>query len=441
MNRPILTLAIGIAFTAAAPLLAAPKSDLETQLEAATSARDDESIAEIYRRLFTAKPNDVDLLKGLIQAELNQGNNDAAHALVTTLEQSVAADDAGLLEFQGDLLLRDNKTSDATRAWQGALKADPENAQLLAKLATHFLYREKNPATAAVYFQRLLPLRDTAGDHIQVGKVAMAMRDWTVLIERTTALKTRFATDSGAKNLIPAFERIIDSTMKIAELDAREKTQADPVPLMLKRGRLFLDHGFPELALNDARRALKLKPNALHVRIPYAAAAIRLGLDYGKISGWGIDFHRYRRTAPATEFLDRLAKLDAALYGNPDEGEALSDRAQLLHKFEEYKLAAVDAERLLNLDPEHVQALRVLALVAVRDGYFGKATKLVDKANALAPDDPLVLDAASYIHSRQGNFQRTIKLCDHWLAQSRGDQKTARERRQTALENLQQSVR
>ena len=127
--------------------------------------------------------------------------------------------------------------------------------------------------------------------------------------------------------------------------------------------------------------------------------------------------------------------------GNPDEIETLSDRAQLLYKFEEYKLAGVDAERLLNLDPDQAQALRVLALIAAEDGYFGKATKLVDSANALAPDDLLVLDAASYIHSRQGNFERTIQLCDHWLAQSSEKQKTARERRQTAMENLQQSKR
>ena len=441
MKRPILALATGFALAAAVPLSAAPPTDLKTQLAAATSAGDSEAVAEIHRRLFAAKPKDIKILRGLIRAELNLGNVDAARVLVGKLEQSVAADDAGLLEYQGDLFLREGKTADGTRAWQGALKANPENADLLAKLAMHFLYREKNPAAAAVYFQRLLPLRESAADHIQVGKVAIAMRDWTVLIERTTALKTNFATDGVAKKQIPAFERIIDATMRIAELDAREKTQTDPVPVILRRGRLFLDHGFPELALNDARRALKLKPHAVHVRLHYAAAAARVGVDFGKIGGWGINAYRYRKYAPKVEDLDRIAELDAVIFGNPDEIEALSSRAQLLYRIEEIKLAGLDAERLHNLDPDHVQALRILALIALSDGYFGKATQLVDKANELAPDDLLVLDAATFIHSRQGNFERTIKLCDHWLAQSSDAPKAARERRQAALENLQKSER
>ena len=438
MKRPFLAFAfaIGFTFTAIAPLPAAPKTDLKTQLEAATDARDSQSVAEICRRLHAARPKDVDILKGLIMAELNLGNSDAARVLIAKLEQSVTADDVGLLELQGDLFQRDLKMSDASRAWQDALKGDPENADLLAKLAMHFLYQEKNPATAAMYFKKLLPLRDAAGDHIQVGKVAIAMRHWTVVIERTTALKTEFATDSSAKKQIPGFERIIRATMQIAELDAREKTEADPVPVILKRGRLFLGNGFPELALNDASLALKLKPNALHVRLHYAGAAGRLGVDIDKISGWGINAYRYRRSAPNLEFLDRLAELDALIFGDPDQIETLSERAQLLYQYEQFKLAGVDAERLLNLDSDHVQALRVLALLAERDGYFGKAMKLADKANALAPDNLLVLDAASYIHSRQGNFQRTIKLCDHWLTKS-ANEKKARERRLDAINSLQ----
>ena len=98
MKRPILAIAIGFTLTTApAPLFAAPEADLKTQLTAANSARDRESVAEIYRRLFARKPKDVDTLKGLIRAELNLGNVDAARVLIAKLEQSVTPDDAGLL--------------------------------------------------------------------------------------------------------------------------------------------------------------------------------------------------------------------------------------------------------------------------------------------------------------------------------------------------------
>ena len=60
MKRPILAFAICFVLTATAPLSAAPQTDLEAQLAAANSARDRESVAEIYRRLYERKPEDVD---------------------------------------------------------------------------------------------------------------------------------------------------------------------------------------------------------------------------------------------------------------------------------------------------------------------------------------------------------------------------------------------
>jgi len=121
--------------------------------------------------------------------------------------------------------VKDRKVGDATRAWQGALLGTPENAGLLAKLALHVLHQEKNPAQAALYFERLLPLREAADDHIQVARVAIAMRDWTILVERTAALKAEFSENDVAKEQIPGFERIIDAMMQITELDAREKAR------------------------------------------------------------------------------------------------------------------------------------------------------------------------------------------------------------------------
>ena len=434
MKRTILALALATGFTFTA---AAQPIDLKSQLASAKSANDSEAVAEIYRRLHSAKPKETDTLKGLIRAELNVGNQDAVRALLAKLEQAVSADDPALLEAQGDLFLRDDKKSDATRCWQAALKGDPNNAQLLSKLALHFLHQEKNAATAAVYFKRLLNLRNRAQDHIEIGKVAIAMRDWTVLVEQLAALKTNFSMESAAKTMIPAFERITTEMTRIAELDAQEQTEADPTKVILKRGRLFLDAGFSELALNDARRALKLKPHALHVRLHYAAAAARLWEDTEKIRAWGIEPYQYRRGAPVVSFLNQLAEYDDVLFDDPDNISVLSNRAQLLYQYTQRDLAATDARRLLELSPDHVQALRLLALVSETNGYFGKATQFIDKASGLAPDDVSVLAAASSIHSRQGNFEKVIQLCDHWI--SLGGDHTARERRQTAMENLQKN--
>lgn len=439
MKRPFLAFTISLTLTATATVFAAPALDLKSQLTAAANNGDAEAVAEILRRLHSDKPKDTDTLKALLRAELSINNIDSARVLAAKLEQIVSADDPALLECRGDLALRDKKNEEAVSAWQAALKGSPEDAELLSKLAMHFLNTEKNAATAAVYFEQLLKLRSNANDHILVATVAIAMRDWTTLIERMTALKTQFATDSTGQKWIPAFERVaIHATSQIAELDAKEKTEADPVPTILRRSRLFLEDGFPDLALNDARRALKLAPHVLHVRFYFAAAAARLWEDTEMMEKWGMEWYPYRQTPPDQQFLDKLAAFDTALADRPTDPDALIGRADLLYMNKQQSLARADAQALLEGNPEHPQALRLLAMINAEDGYYGKAVEQADKARAILPDDLQVLSAATYVHGAQGNFDLVITLCDHWLMLEKASEPAA-ERRATAIKNLQKN--
>lgn len=437
MKRPSLAIAICISLTAA--LSAAAEPDLKAQLAAASAAGDTQSVTEILRRLHAAEPGDVRYLKELAAGEFAVGNTDAARVLIAELEQAVPASDPRLLELRGDLLLRENKTPAAVEAWQASLAEDGESVSVLSKLAWHYLNTEKNAAGARVYFDRLVTLRSDVNDHIQVAKVAAAMRDWTVVIERTATLKRDFSTNDSAKLAIVAFERLIDASAKISELDAREKSEPNPLPIIVERSRRFLDLGLPDLALADARRALTIAPEALHVRLLYAAAALRLNTEYERIAAWQINAYEYRRLSPSAAFLEKLASFDQRLFDAPDDVAALAERMEYLLVNKQTKLAEADARHVLQQAPDHPQALRIVALGLAADGYFARAVEMIDRAVTAAPEDATVLDAASSIHERQGHYEQVIDLCDRWL-KAGGDSKTARSRRQTAVENLQKSA-
>jgi tetratricopeptide (TPR) repeat protein len=416
-----------IAICLGSSVAAKADSNLKPQLAAATEAQDFSSVAEILRRQHADEPENIDHLKALAAAELNLGYADAAQSLLSKLALLVPAEDTNLLEMQGDLARQKKDYPAAVNAWQAALKSSPESVSLLSKLAQHFLYQDKNPTAAAAYFERLLPLRSSADDHIQVAYVAAMMRNWTVLVERTAALKMEFATDNNAKNKVPAFERLIQSITKVAELDAQEKTSDNPLPVILERCRLFIDVGVPNLALTEARRALKLAPEALHVRFHFVNSADKYA-EWETINSWNINrSSSIRRVAD----LKKLAELDQALFANVSDPVARYERADLLYKAKQYRLAQADA----NLIAENPQALRIVALVQANDGYFAQAVANIDKATSAAPDDPLILAAASFIHERQGNYEHVIQLCDRWLKVDSNEK--ASKRRTTAIANLQ----
>ena len=424
MKRSSLVL---IAICLGSSVAAKAESNLKPQLAAATEAQDLSSIAEILRRQHAEEPENIDCLKALAAAELNLRYTDAAQSLLSKLALSVPAEDADLLEMQGDLARQKNDHPASVTAWQAALKSSPDSVSLLSKLAEYFLYQDNNPTAAATYFERLLPLRSSAEDHIQVANVAAMMRNWTVLVERTAALKMEFATDNRAKNQVPAFERLIQSTTKVAELDAQEKAGDNPLPVILERCRLFIDVGVSNLALMEARRALKLAPEALHVRFHFVNAAGRYD-EWETIDSWKIDRSTSIRNVAD---LKKLAVLDQALFANVSDPVARYERADLLFRWKQYRLAEADA----SLVAENPQALRIVALVQANDGYFTKAVTNIDQATAAAPDDPLILEAASSIHEHQGNYEQVIQLCDRLL--KIGTDKKASIRRINAIANLQ----
>jgi tetratricopeptide (TPR) repeat protein len=426
--------ATSLAMGAAPP----PKANLSAQLKAAETANDQPAVAEICRRLVEANAGNLDALRKLVRTSLDLGDVESTRRYLGLLKEKAGAEDADVLEIEGDLLLREEKKDEAVAAWQAALKAGEVSAALLLKLGNHFLYTENNPDNAALYFERLLALRANAGDHIIVAEAAAAQRDWNTVIERTTTLKSEFASDNTAKRKVPALERLIDATMRIAKLDKQIGDGKAPVPIILERGLLFRELEFPEIGLIDARRALKMAPDTLYVRMAYAIIAGPVWREHEQITAWGINPHAFSSAMPKASFLEGLTRLEAPLRANPSDGAKLRERAALLLGQSQQKLAMVDLDAALATNGDDAQALRLKA-EALRDlGKFGEATPIIERALSLQPKDLAILRTGIEILTEQGEFKRAIPLCDAFLTSK--NEKAIVEKRALCYERLQLPV-
>ncbi len=100
---------------------------------------------------------------------------------------------------------------------------------------------------------------------------------------------------------------------------------------------------------------------------------------------------------------------DAALAAHPDDRELLYARG--LHGAAMQRLEVVerDLRRLLELEPEHADALNALgySLADMTDRY-AEALDLIQRALALKPDEGAILDSMGWVQFRLGNLQLAL---------------------------------
>lgn len=91
----------------------------------------------------------------------------------------------------------------------------------------------------------------------------------------------------------------------------------------------------------------------------------------------------------------------------PDAPDLLYDRAMAAEKLGKLDVLEADLRRVIVLRPEDAQAYNALGYtLADRTDRLAEAVSLLDKALALAPDDPFILDSVGWAQFRSGNLAR-----------------------------------
>ena len=100
---------------------------------------------------------------------------------------------------------------------------------------------------------------------------------------------------------------------------------------------------------------------------------------------------------------DALAVLDEGLLALPDQPELLYESALLAERLGRTEAFESRLRRLVQIRPEHAHAYNALGYsLAERNVRLDEAQQLVDKALALAPNDPFILDSKGWVQFRRG---------------------------------------
>ncbi|NEX22106.1 tetratricopeptide repeat protein [Thiorhodococcus mannitoliphagus] len=106
---------------------------------------------------------------------------------------------------------------------------------------------------------------------------------------------------------------------------------------------------------------------------------------------------------------DVLAVYDAALSGFPDHTSLLYARGLYLVKQGKIDAGEQDLRRIIEAQPDHADALNALGYtLADRTTRYEEARELIERAYALKPDEPAILDSMGWVNYRLGNFETAL---------------------------------
>lgn len=127
---------------------------------------------------------------------------------------------------------------------------------------------------------------------------------------------------------------------------------------------------------------------------------------------------------------DAWKVMDEALQRYPDDLNLLYTRAMLAEKRGDLASLERDLRFIIGREPNNSMALNALGYtLADRTTRYAEARALIEKAYALNPDDPAILDSLGWVNYRQGNLpaaeellRRAFKLMpDHEVAAHLGE--------------------
>jgi Flp pilus assembly protein TadD len=102
--------------------------------------------------------------------------------------------------------------------------------------------------------------------------------------------------------------------------------------------------------------------------------------------------------------------LTKALDTHPDDPDLLYDLAMVAEKLGRIEVVEAKLNRLIELKPNNAHALNALGYTLVdRTPRLAEGLALIERALALAPDDPFILDSMGWAQFRMGKLDEAEK--------------------------------
>jgi tetratricopeptide (TPR) repeat protein len=113
---------------------------------------------------------------------------------------------------------------------------------------------------------------------------------------------------------------------------------------------------------------------------------------------------------------EAMTQMETAISLFPDNYQLLFEYGLLLEKNGMTEKAIVIMERVLELQPDHAEALNYIGYTWVEKNiHLEKALEYILRANTLKPDNGFIIDSLGWAYYRLGNFQQAAKELERSL--------------------------
>ncbi|HKE41840.1 MAG TPA: tetratricopeptide repeat protein [Casimicrobiaceae bacterium] len=315
------------------------------------------------------------------------------HAADRALELKPGWERAALVK--ADILTKSSPDA-AIKFLNSFLEGVPESRAASVAIAQLYV-EQKRYAEARAIFQRLWA-EDQSDRELEfaIAALSVQMRDYATAQKLFEELKGADFGEAGAVNFYLA--QIAEETKRYDDAIAlyREITEGDRAwAAKLRIAMVMGKKGDPAAAI---RYLASLEPEGKDQRIERAQTQAQVLRDGGDYQG-------------------AYAVLNTALSGEPDSRELLYDVAMAAEKLDKLDEVETRLKRLIELKPDDPQALNALGYTLVdRTQRTAEGLKLIERALALAPADPFILDSMGWAQYRMGNYDDSEKYLRRALA-------------------------
>jgi tetratricopeptide (TPR) repeat protein len=277
------------------------------------------------------------------------------------------------------------------------LDATPTSRPAASALAQLYI-EEEHYADARAVFQRQLDADPT--DHeleYAVAAISLQMRDYANAERLFNELKKVGFGEPGAVAFY--LGEIAEETHRYDEAIARYQDVPEGERAWLAKLRIAAVMG-KQGHVEAARQFLgKLEPEGGDQEVELKQAEAQLLQDAGDYKG-------------------AYQVLTAALVDEPDSADLLYDTAMVAEKLDRLDEVESRLKRVIELKPDNAQALNALGYTLVdRTPRAVEGMQLIERAHALAPSDPFILDSMGWAHFRLGNLSESEKFLRRALAE------------------------
>lgn len=330
-----------------------------------------EQYSEALATLDTVKDLQANLSQAaLLRAQLLEKLFDAKTA-AKSLSKAIKKqpEERALRLYRAKLLTRFDLEA-AEKAFAYLLEDAPNNINLLFSHAV-VAHENKHYETARRGFETLIShnQRNTVS-HYYLGQIAEQQGESNVAIARYRQVKA-------GKYFMPATQRLIN--------------------LQAEQGQLL-----------EARRYL---------------ASLRIAIPLQAPNFWALEASLLKAHGQAEEARELL---NLAIERFPEQLLLRLERALMSEQLNDFATTESDLRFILSRDPDNVTALNALGYsLSNRVGRYKEALVLVEKAFALRPDDPAIIDSLGWAQYRLGQFDTATKHLESAFEQFPDDEVAA----------------